>query len=695
MVKGERHPYTLPLENGQYIHLSIGQESIDLVVHIFDPSGEQIVEMDGPGVGFPEEWTFVPEVTGTYRLEMRAFESETAPTEGDYTIEFLKYLTTGEYQAELAAKEAVRQSAVSWVRESAVPLAGVEAGTGFDDMQPLKDIVGDARIVALGEATHGTREFFQLKHRMLEFLVTEMGFNIFAIEATMPEAFDVNEYVLRGKGDPAKALAGLYFWTWNTEEVLEMIRWMRRYNADPAHPTKVKFYGFDMQSGVRAFKVLHSYLTETASGDAELLREHPAISLMGDPYSATEFSRLPEGEKDDAIEILRGIIGRLDEVGGGTKDGDRWKIVRQHAEVLRQGLRRFSSIRPGSRDSSMAVNVEWIMDHEGPEARMVYWAHNRHVWTYSEASYVPMGRLLRERYGDDMVVFGFAFNQGSFQANRVHPVEFRLNGLRPFHVTPLEKESLDATLAEAGHPFMALDLRDLPDSGDAAEWFSEPRLTRMSGSAYSLEWNVFPSGNTSKTYDAFLFVNETTAARPNPGGNTPPQASRSEPANLGFEFDDAGVPPAHWQTRKHLHANFGYVVTTDSSFAYEGFNSLLISRPAGDHYGETHASVSQRLSARGIGKTIRVTGAVKSHVQSGDGAAYLWVRTLNRGSGRNAIACQDSMYDRPITGSEWAFYSVECEVGEKVQSILYGAAFSGVGSAWFDAFRVEVVENRR
>src|SRR4051794_4032483 len=74
----------------------------------------------------------------------------------------------------------------SWIRANAVPLKTVEARHGFDDMQPLRRIIGDARIVSLGEATHGSREFFQLKHRMLEFLATEMGFTIFSIEANMP-----------------------------------------------------------------------------------------------------------------------------------------------------------------------------------------------------------------------------------------------------------------------------------------------------------------------------------------------------------------------------------------------------------------------------------------------------------------------------------------------------------------------------
>jgi erythromycin esterase-like protein len=117
-----------------------------------------------------------------------------------------------------------------WIKANAIPLSTVQAGHGFADMQLLKLIIGDARMVSLGEATHGTREFFQLKHRMVEFLATGMGFTIFSIEANMPEAYRLNDYVLNGKGNAAELLKGMYFWTWNTKEVLEMIEWMRASN---------------------------------------------------------------------------------------------------------------------------------------------------------------------------------------------------------------------------------------------------------------------------------------------------------------------------------------------------------------------------------------------------------------------------------------------------------------------------------
>jgi erythromycin esterase-like protein len=148
--------------------------------------------------------------------------------------------------------------AVEWIRANAIRLSTLEAGHGFADMQALKSLIGNARIVSLGEATHGTREFFQLKHRMLELLATEMGFTIFSIEANMPEAYRLNDYVLNGTGDPAELLRGMYFWTWNTEEVLEMIRWMRAFNASGRG--RVQFSGFDMQTHTVALDIVQQFV---------------------------------------------------------------------------------------------------------------------------------------------------------------------------------------------------------------------------------------------------------------------------------------------------------------------------------------------------------------------------------------------------------------------------------------------------
>jgi erythromycin esterase-like protein len=157
-----------------------------------------------------------------------------------------------------AAWSADNAPVIDWIRANAIRLTTPEAAHGFDDMLPLKKVVGDARIVELGEATHGTREFFQLKHRMLEFLASQMGFTIFSIEANMPEAYRLNDYVLTGKGDPKELLKGMYFWTWNTEEVLDMILWMREFNASGKGP--VQFTGFDMQTPKVALEIAREFI---------------------------------------------------------------------------------------------------------------------------------------------------------------------------------------------------------------------------------------------------------------------------------------------------------------------------------------------------------------------------------------------------------------------------------------------------
>jgi erythromycin esterase-like protein len=156
------------------------------------------------------------------------------------------------------ASDTGRQPFVDWAQQHAIRLKTVEAGHGFEDMEPLRAVVGSARIVALGEATHGTREFFQLKHRMIEFLATQMGFTIFSIEANMPEAYRLNDFVLNGNGDPRDLIKGMYFWTWNTEEVLDMVLWMREFNR--SGKGRIEFTGFDMQTPTVSMEIVRAYV---------------------------------------------------------------------------------------------------------------------------------------------------------------------------------------------------------------------------------------------------------------------------------------------------------------------------------------------------------------------------------------------------------------------------------------------------
>ncbi len=151
----------------------------------------------------------------------------------------------------------------------------------------------------------------------------------------------------------------------------------------------------------------------------------------------------------------------------------------------------------------------WILEHN-PGEKIVLWAHNGHMAAGSYRGYDPMGGFLRQMYGADMVVFGFAFNRGGFQA-----IDLVGGGLREFTVPPAPANSLDAAFAAAGIPILAVDLRGLPADGPGS-WLRSRQLTRTIGAAYDeTRANLFFSDlNAPEAFDAMLFVENTTRARP-------------------------------------------------------------------------------------------------------------------------------------------------------------------------------------
>jgi hypothetical protein len=183
-----------------------------------------------------------------------------------------------------------------------------------------------------------------------------------------------------------------------------------------------------------------------------------------------------------------------------------WAI--QNARVVLQCMQmRGSQV---TRDRSMADNVKWITDHS-PGAKIVLWAHNGHVQTGHQS----MGSSLRTMFGAQMIVFGFAFNEGSFQA-----VSQGGGGLKDFTVPSAPAASLDTMLASAGIPLFALDLRQAPKNGPVADWWNEPHQTRSIGAVYpeNSPYAFLANLKAPEAFDVLLFVSKTTAARKNPPG---------------------------------------------------------------------------------------------------------------------------------------------------------------------------------
>lgn len=598
----------------------------------------------------------------------------------------LAVLATGsslEAQTSEPTDTAGAEAAREWIRAHAMPLVTVQAGSGFVDLQPLRRIVGDARIVALGEATHGTREFFQLKHRILEFLVSELGFAIFAIEATLPEAMDVNRYVLTGEGDPARALAGMRFWTWDTEEVLELIHWMRRHNQDPGRTHDVKFYGFDMQYTARAAREVLGYLGRVDPDGAAAHR--PLLATLADPFLEQDIgARWPEERKLVALASIRELARRFEERReeyGRRAPGEDGDLANRHLHILQQALEMSVAGRNAGvvRDSAMAANVEWLLARDGTASKAVLWGHNYHVGTSDGA----MGSFLRRRFGQDLRVFGFSFDRGEFQARDV-----MVDGeLRVHRVEPAKEGSLDAQLAEAGLELAALDLRNLPETGPVAAWFATTRPVRSIGSGYTEqhpEW-YWTTGRVTEVYDALLFVRETTAARANPTGRrtglAPPWPGAR---NVSFEEGEPGAWPPGWIAPSGLAA-LEWDVEVTREDARDGTQAVVVGRAVDSGHGETYGGLHQRIDARPWrGQRITLCAWARIEPLTPATRAYLWLEVTHPDGRWSAPVFFENMAERPVTSREWRQYAIVTDVPEDADVISFGFAVVGEGRAWLD-----------
>ncbi len=387
-------------------------------------------------------------------------------------------------------------SDVAWLRTNAIPFRATEPSSDETDLEPLRAIVGDARIVALGEATHGTHEFFQMKDRMLRFLVTQMGFRIFAMEASWPEANRINDYVRTGQGDPAQLLRGLYFWTWDTQEVLDLIEWMRAYNEQVSEDQKISFAGFDMQFDQLARQNVTEYLQQVDPQDADVVLSNYSYNCGPTnidtclPHLQAVFDWITQHQVTyTASTSAQAFANALHSA----------RIVVQYGDFSGHNNDFFL------RDQYMAENVEWLLDQAGPNAKIVLWAHNGHVGTLAQDKLLSMGEHLRQRYGSQMVVFGLLFYQGSFHA-------YGASTLEVFQVDAPPADTVETFLHSAGLPLFFLDLRSVRSDSPAADWLLASHPFRMIGAAYDpYDMKLsFATAALAKVFDVVIYFQDSS-----------------------------------------------------------------------------------------------------------------------------------------------------------------------------------------
>lgn len=288
---------------------------------------------------------------------------------------------------------------VNWLKQNSIPIRHIEAGKGYADLQPLKSILKDVRVVGLGEATHGTRECYLLKHRLFEFLVAEMGFNTFILEASFSACQAINDYVLFGKGDRATLLTAQGFVVWDTEEWTEFLDWLRSYNKGVVDEHKVQFWGMDLWHNEFGGKNIIDYLQKVAPA----LVESATFVIEAITKEDTKPGFLiDEDSKKKLVQILPKLQELIDTMLENKNKFVRsssqleFDLILQNTQVMKQwvmvataGLRPESQSETFSREFCMAENLLFWIDRYGPSSKFVVSAHIWHIQSNDELKIGP------------------------------------------------------------------------------------------------------------------------------------------------------------------------------------------------------------------------------------------------------------------------------------------------------------------
>jgi erythromycin esterase-like protein len=416
------------------------------------------------------------------------------------------------------------------VRECTHPLTGSP-----QDYDSLMDLIGDARFVLIGEASHGTHEFYQERAEITKRLIQEKGFTAVAVEADWPDAYRVNRYV-RSIGDDASsadALAGFDrfpAWMWRNTVVVNFIDWLREYNsALPQNATKIGFYGLDLYSMHTSMEAVLNYLDKVDPEAAKRARyrysclEHYGEDSQSYRYAAS-FGLTESCEKKVVNELLE-LQRRAAEYTqrDGQRAEDEFFYAEQNARLVKNAEEYYRSMFRGRvsswnlRDRHMAETLDQLVTHldrQGGRTKIVLWAHNSHLGDaratdMGDAGELNVGQLVRQRYGRDAVLVGLTTYTGTVTAasNWGAPAERK-------RVRPGLSGSYEALFHDTGVPRFLLTLRD---DGKVVAALRDRRLERAIGVIYLPETERLSHyfyARLPDQFDAVLHFDETQALEP-------------------------------------------------------------------------------------------------------------------------------------------------------------------------------------
>ena len=409
----------------------------------------------------------------------------------------------------------------SGLREAAEPLPSPDSAAFADSFERF----GDARVVLLGEATHGTHEFYAARAAITRRLIERHGFNIVAVEGDWPDIARIDAYARHRATRPRRGEPFVRFptWMWRNEEVLAFADWLRGHNEDLHEEERAGMYGLDVYSLGESIHAVIAYLDQHDPAAAtEARRRYGCLMPWQDEPQhygrEVEYGTL-RGCEDTVLAQLRELLAeRMEYIG---QDGEAFFDAEQNARIVRAAEQYYRSMYRGAasswnlRDRHMFDTLLRLMAHR-EDARAVIWAHNSHVGNASATAMgwrgeFNIGELVRAAYGEEAVLVGFGTDRGTVAAASDWGAEMHIKKVRP-----ARDDSWEATFRRTGLARSLTDWRGHKDRG-LVELLSQTLLERAIGVIYRPESELashYFEAVLADQFDAFVWFEETRAVTP-------------------------------------------------------------------------------------------------------------------------------------------------------------------------------------
>jgi len=414
--------------------------------------------------------------------------------------------------------------AAAWVRQKCESLPPPEKADAFG---ALFDRFGDAQVVLLGEATHGTSEFYRSRDAITRRLIDRHGFNIVAIEADWPDAARVDRY---GRHQPAgrydeETFARFPTWMWRNEEFAGFVEWLRTHNQDLPQGRRVEFRGLDVYSLGSSLQAVIDYLDRVdPEGAKDARRRYGCLSPWQDEPSLYGRAVLRGGQdscEKEVVDQLKDLLTRrLDYLG---HDGEDFFDAAQNARIVRSAEHYYRIMYHGTteswnlRDRHMFDTLKALLSRR-PEAKAVVWAHNSHIGNAAATAMgwqgeFNIGELCRTAFGDGAVLIGFGTDRGTVAAADDWGGEMRI-----MNIVPSRPDSHERVFRQSGNARCLTDLRESAGR-ELRDALSLPRLERAIGVVYRPESELYShyfEAVLPEQFDAFVWFENTRAVTPLP-----------------------------------------------------------------------------------------------------------------------------------------------------------------------------------